>query len=88
MALRVSVMMAADYRDADWVKKRYPQFRFHVTVTPKTARMKDFIVSEYVWTPNASALPARIRMTLRGKIAHLIDENSMEEEFPSNLLSW
>ena len=88
MALRVGVIVATDYLDADRVKKRYPQFRFHVTVTPKTNPPKDFVIGEYVWTPNASDLPARTRLALRGKIAHLIDENSMEEEFPATLLSW
>lgn len=87
--IRVGVLVATDYVDADRVKKKYPQFRFHVAVTPKSIAPKgDFVISEYVWTPNASSLPARTRLALRGKIAHLIDEDSMEEEFPSNLLSW
>lgn len=88
MALRVGVIVATDYADADHVKANYPQFRFYVTVTPRSAVPKDFVISEYVWTPLAGQLPARVRLALRGKIAHLIDEDSMEEEFPSNLLSW
>ena len=88
MALRVGVIVATDYVDADHIKANYPQFRFHVTVTPRSSAPKDFVISEYVWTPLASQLPARTRLALRGKLAPLIDEDSMEEEFPSNLLSW
>ena len=88
MKLRVGVIVAADTADADMVKDQFPQFRYYVTVTPRTAPPKDFVVGEYLWTPLATDLPARIRLALRGKLAPLIDEQSMEEEFPETLLSW
>ena len=80
-------MIAVSRREADTFKKDCPQFRLHVTVTPQ-ATPSGFLVGEYVWTPKALNLPASIRLQLRGLLAPLIDEESIEEEFPDTLLYW
>lgn len=80
-------MIAATKSDADQVKARFPQFRRHLVVTPRSSP-SEVLVGEYVWTPRASALPPRLRLAIRGVLASLIDEESVEETFPENLLSW
>lgn len=87
MLVRARMLIAATYLDADRVKNKYPQFRYHLVITPRTLPT-GLIVGEYVWTPCASALPARLRMEIRGALAPWIDEESVEETFPENLLSW
>lgn len=84
---RAKVLIAATVSEADQVKRKYPQFKYHVAVTPRC--LPELLsVGEYVWTPAASSLPARLRLGLRGYLAPLIDEDSVEETFPDTLLSW
>lgn len=85
--MRANVLVASTYAEADWVKKQYPLYRFHVVLTPE-GTLSGFVVGEQVWTPGASNLPASVRLRLRGLLAPLIDENSVEEEFSEALLSW
>lgn len=85
--VRARVLIAATQAEADGVKRKYPQFKYHLVVTPRTLP-SGIRVGEYVWTPAASALPARLRMAVRGALAPLIDEDSVEETFPDTLLSW
>lgn len=85
--VRANLMIAATHGEADQIKKKYPQFRYHLAVTPRTLP-SGIAVGEYVWTPSASALPARLRMAIRVALAPLIDEDSVEETFPDTLLSW
>lgn len=84
---RAKVLIAATITDADRVKRKYPQFKYHVAVTSRCFPNL-LSVGEYVWTPAASALPARLRLALRGALASLIDEETVEETFPDTLLSW
>jgi len=87
MSERCDVIVAADRDDALCCRYQFPHLLGHVLLTPErspgavTARF-------YVWTPSASKLPASVRMRLRGELSALIDERSVEEEFPSTLLSW
>lgn len=85
--IRANVMVAESQSEAVLLKRQYPQFRFHVVLAPDCP-VSGFKVGEYVWTPRANGLPARTRMALRGMLAPLIDEKSVQEEFPSTLLSW
>jgi hypothetical protein len=80
-------MIAVNRREADILKKEFPQFRLHITITPQSTP-SGFLVGEYVWTPMALNLPASMRLQLRGLLAPLIDEESTEEEFPDTLLDW
>ena len=87
MRERCDVIVAADNDDALCCKFQYPHLLGHVLLTPD--RGPDGLTARsYVWTPAASKLPASTRMRLRGELSALIDERSMEEEFPSTLLSW
>lgn len=85
--IRQNLLVVAAEAEAAAIRARYPQFRDHVTLTPRTAP-SGIRVGEYVWTSYALALPARLRLTLRGVLAGLIDEESVEETFPDTLLSW
>jgi hypothetical protein len=89
VAISINVLVAESRSDADRVKSRFPQFRLHVAVTPKTDPLScgRFVVGEYVWTPRAAALPASVRLRLRGKLSPLICPESVEEEFPDTLSS-
>lgn len=87
MSTRHSLIVAANFDDADYIRDHFEQFCLHLALTPEYTP-SGFLVSDYVWTPRASKLPARERMLLRGKIAPFLDEQSMEEEFPLTLLSW
>lgn len=87
MLVRARVMVASTHVEADRIKKKYPQFRYYLVVTPRTLP-SGIRVGEYVWTPAAAELPARLRMEIRGALAALIDEESVEETFPDTLLSW
>ena len=84
--VRAKVMIAATQAEADRIKKKYPQFKFYLAITPRTLP-SGIEVGQYVWTPAASALPARLRMQIRGALAPLIDEESVEQTFPETLLS-
>jgi hypothetical protein len=86
-AIRANVMVAESQREAVALKRQYPQFRFHVVITPGNPST-GFKVNEYVWTPGACGLSATTRLALRGLLAPLIDEKSTEEEFPATLLIW
>ena len=87
MPNRYNLMVAATKAEGERLRKSYPQFRQHLLLTPRTP-MPDVLVGTYVWTPEASKLPASVRMRLRGEMAAHIDEKTMEEEFPLTLLSW
>lgn len=87
MPNRYNLMVAATKKEGEALRKGYPQFRQHLLLTPKTV-MPDVLIDTYVWTPEASKLPAKVRMQLRGQMAAHIDERTMEEEFPLTLLSW
>lgn len=84
---RCDVMVAADPDDALCCRFQFPHFLGHELLTPERSPT-GFKARSYVWTPAASKLPASVRMRLRGQLAALIDERSVEEEFPSTLLSW
>jgi hypothetical protein len=88
MAMRINVLVARNHSDADRVKSRFPQYRLHVVVTPKTETCEGFVIGEYLWTPMASELPPRVRLALRGKLRPMMSCESIEEEFPDTLLSW
>jgi len=87
MGERCDVMVAADRDDALCCKFLYPHFFGHALLTPELSP-GDLTARSYVWTPAASKLPASTRMRLRGELSAFIDERSVEEEFPSTLLSW
>ena len=67
------------------IRRHYPQFRNHLVMTPRSV-LTGVKIGEYVWTPFAQQLPARVRMKLRGLLAPLIDQSSVEEIFPDTLL--
>lgn len=86
--VRANVLVVPNQDEAEWVKRRYPQYRFHFVLTP-TSEPTGFLVGKYVWAPSARNLPARVRLALRGLLAPLMDEKSTEEQFPQDaLLSW
>lgn len=86
--VRANVLVVPNQDEAAWVKRKYPQFRFHVVVTP-TDEPSGFCVGKCVWSPGALNLPARVRLSLRGLLAPLVDEKSSDEQFPQDaLLSW
>lgn len=87
MLVRTNLLIAATKSDAGAVKSRCPQFRYHLPVTPRRLP-SGILIGEYVWTPYALALPARLRMEIRGALAPMIDKDSVEETFPETLLSW
>lgn len=87
MPQRVNLLIAAHSWDVELVRDGWPQFAKHLPLTPDFAP-SGVQVDEYVWTPEASKLPAAARLRLRNALAPLIDENSIEETFPSTLLSW
>lgn len=84
--VRANVLVVTTHREADRIKKRCPQFRFHVALTPDDTP-SGFVVGEYVWSPAARNLPATVRLRIRGLLAPLIDGQSVEEEFPEALSS-
>lgn len=84
---RQNVMVAASTNEATTCKSHFPQYRNHLVLTPRRT-LTGILVGEYVWTPGASALPAAVRLRLRGELAPMIDGDSREEEFPLTLLSW
>jgi hypothetical protein len=84
---RANVIVATNHNEAEYVKNEFPQYHFHVVLTPDDT-LSGFMVEEYVWTPAAKRLPASTRLRLRGLIAPLIDERSREEKFDETLLSW
>ena len=87
MPVRTNLMIAATRSDGDQVKARLPQFRRHLVVTPRSLP-SGVLIGEYVWTPRALKLPPALRMSIRGALSLLIDEESVEETFPETLLSW
>ena len=82
--VRAKVMVAGTLAEAEMVKRKYPQFRFYLVITPRTLPT-GIQVSAYVSSPAAVALPARQRMAIRGALSSLIDEDSVEETFPTTL---
>ena len=84
---KMRVMVAASLMDAEIVKDHFPEYHFYAVLTPGHL-LSGFIVSNYVWTPDASELPASVRLQLRGMLAPLIGPDSVEEEFSSTLSSW
>lgn len=84
---KMRVMIAASLADAEIVKEHCPEYHFYAVLTPGHP-VSGFIVSDYVWTPDASELPASVRLQLRGMLAPLIGPESLEEEFASTLSSW
>ena len=84
---RMRVMIAASEMDAEIVKDHCPKYHFHAVLTPDST-LSGFIVSDYVWTPEASELPASVRLRLRGMLSPLMGPGSSEEKFVSTLLSW
>ena len=79
-------MIGATKNEVNMVRRYYPQFCHHVAMTPRSVPV-GVLVNEYVWTPTALQLPARVRLKLRGLLAPLIDERSFEESFPETLWS-
>lgn len=84
---RVNILIASSDIDAEWIQHYYPQYKNHLPVTPKTLP-SCILVGEYLWTPRALQLPARVRLAIRGALSSLLDEGSIEETFPDTLLSW
>lgn len=87
MTDRVNLLIAESRVDADQVISRFPQFFHHAVMTPWIIP-NDVVVGEYVWSPRAQSLPARVRMRIRGELSSMIDGSSVEEIFPDTLLSW
>jgi hypothetical protein len=87
MLVRANLLIAANKIDGDQVKSRFPQFSAYLIITPRSLP-SGIRVGEYVWTPRASIIPARLRMAVRVALAPMIDEESVEETFPVTLLSW
>jgi hypothetical protein len=83
----MKVMVAASMMDAEIVKEHCPKYHFHAVLTPDRM-LSGFTASDYVWTPEASELPASVRFRLRGMLSSLIGPDSVEEEFSPTLLSW
>lgn len=83
-------MIAASDLEAFTVRDSWPVFKGHMILTPDSnpLLLAGFTIDDYVWTPGALALPARVRLMLRGIMAGCLDENSIEETFPETLLSW
>jgi hypothetical protein len=84
---RVNLIIAASQWDADLIRDGWPQFAKHLALTPQSESF-NVVVREYVWTPDAKKLSPSTRLRLRGVLAPLLDDNSIEEIFPSTLLSW
>ena len=84
--VRANLIIAATKREGDLLKIKYPQFRRHLVITPRSLP-SGILVGEYVWTPHALLLPARVKLAIRGSLAPLVDESSVEEDFPDTLLS-
>jgi hypothetical protein len=82
----MNLLIAASRTEGMEIQKHFPQFRKHILLTPKSLR-SGVLVGEYVWTPGALELPARLRMKIRGVLAPMIDEESVEETFPVTLLT-
>lgn len=87
MPRRKNVMVAASIAEGEAYCEMIPDFYDHLLLTPEHT-VAGFLVDTYVWTPEASKLSARVRMRLRGELAPMIDQHSVEEEFPLTLLSW
>ena len=85
--IRANVLVVPNRDEASWIKDRYPQYLLHVVLTPDD-KPSGFKVGECVWSPGARNLPASVRLALRGALAPLIDERSVDEDFPDDLLSW
>ena len=88
MTNRANVMLATSFDEADAIKSRFPQYRFVLVQTPGQDLPDQVLVGEYVWTPNAAGLSARVRLRMRGVLSLGMDDESVEEEFPDTLLSW
>lgn len=83
-------MVAASRVDAENCRNLLPRLLGHTLLTPVTPIKvgRGFVIRSYIWTPRARGLPAEARMALRAGLSPFIDEDSEEEEFPFNLLSW
>lgn len=86
MLTRANLLIAASRADGMLVRSHFPQFRRHLVITPRSLP-SGILIGEYVWTPCARELPARLRMKVRSALAPLIDEESVEENFPVTLLT-
>lgn len=84
--VRANLMVAASKAEGQLLKTQYPQFRRHLVITPRSLP-SGILIGSWVWTPHALRLPARLRLAIRGALAPMIDEGSVEEEFPDTLLS-
>lgn len=87
MLPRVNLVIGATKNEIALVRRSHPRFCHHLAMTPDRP-LNGILVDEYVWTPTALQLPARVRLLLRGMLSPLIDEFSVEETFPDTLLSW
>lgn len=87
MLVRANLLIAATKVDGQEIREHFPQFRHHLVITPRSLP-SGILIGEYVWTPYALELPARLRWQVRGALAPLLDEESVEETFPTTLLSW
>lgn len=92
-APRIDVLVSVTLDEAAGVRGSFPQFRLHYPLTPRTLgslkRLADDLrINSWIWTPTAVRLPARVRMAVRGALAPHVDELSVEEVWPLDLLSW
>lgn len=87
MPQRKNVIVAASLDEAEAYRELIPHYRDHLALTPDST-VRGFLVGRWVWTPEASELPASVRMRLRGELAPMIDGGSVQDEFPVTLLSW
>lgn len=80
----MNLLIGTTKAEIELVRRHYPQLQAHVAMTPRISP-SHIRVRAYVWTPTALQLPARVRLRLRGVLAGLIDESSVEESFPDTL---
>ncbi len=82
MPERANLIVAATVADATRVKRAFPQFSSWQVMTPRNQTGRGWVYGKYVWTDEASELPAQVRWDLRQRLRPSIDEHSEEIDFP------
>jgi hypothetical protein len=88
MTDRPNLLIAATIVDATAVKREFGQFSSWHVMTPRNTAERGWLYADYVWTPKAQNLPAQTRWDLRQRLIPATDEDSNEEDFPSQVLAW
>jgi len=85
---RPNLLIAATVVDAGQIKRDFRQFSSWYVMTPRNAAETGWFVGSYTWTPEAQNLPAKVRWELRQRLVLVTDEDSTEEDFPTQVLAW